>query len=65
MGTNINPNTTAGKNPVGILSTGWDGNLSVNYPGKKNVRIVTGITYGPEGEDAAQTWSIPEDADLD
>lgn len=65
MSTNINPPTTQGKQPVGIMSQGWDGNFSVNYPGKKNARTIDHICYGPECEDCAETWSIPENADLD
>jgi hypothetical protein len=65
MGVNVNPNTTPGNNPVGILSTGWDGNFSVNYSGRKNVRIATGIMYGPEGEDCAEEWSIPQETEVD
>jgi hypothetical protein len=65
MGVNINPNTTPGNRPVGIQSTGWDGNYSVNYSGKKNVRMIASICYGPEGEDAAQEWSIPMEEEVD
>ena len=65
MGNTANPNNTPGNRPVGIQSTGWDGNYSVNYSGKKNVRLITHISYGPEGEDAAQEWSIPMDDDCD
>lgn len=36
---------------AGVMSTGWDGNYSVNYANVKNVREVTHICYGEEDED--------------
>lgn len=36
---------------AGVMSTGWDGNYSVNYPGKVNARVVDHIHYGEEDMD--------------
>jgi len=36
---------------AGVMSTGWDGNLSVNYGNIKNRRSVDHICYGEEDED--------------
>lgn len=40
------PNPPANGRFTGVQSTGWEGNFSVNYANKKNVREVHSLYYG-------------------
>ena len=41
-------NHNQGRRPTGVMSSGWDGNVKINYEGDRNIRFVSDMEFGDD-----------------